>query len=154
MADDNKNRLLQKLDIKHLAILTAIALAIGIYLIITTVLISKDGAFYIARAQQLTSDPISAIKIHPPGYPILILAAHNFTSLFTNSSSVYTWIYSAQSVTLLCRVLAIISLYFIASFGQIEMQCPQRIHLEPSKFTVPCFSSILKFLITQSFMQP
>lgn len=113
MADDNKNRLLQKLDIKHLAILTAIALAIGIYLIITTVLISKDGVYYIERAQQFASDPVKIIKAHPPGYPFLIMAAHKCAALFMDDSSVFTWIYAAQGVTLLCRLLALIPLYFI-----------------------------------------
>jgi hypothetical protein len=100
-------------DFANITILLAIALVIGVYLIATTVLISKDGVLYIERAQKLSSDPIKIIKTHPPGYPFLILVAHKCIALFTDSSSVSTWIYSAQSVTLLCRLLAIIPLYFM-----------------------------------------
>jgi len=111
--DKNKERLVGKRDIIHIAILSAIALVTGIYLIATTVLIAKDGVFYIERAQQFASDPLSVIKTHPPGYPFLILIAHKFVSMFSNNSSVFTWIYSAQGVTLVCRLLGLIPLYFI-----------------------------------------
>lgn len=108
-----KDKLIQKQDVKNLAILIGIALAIGVYLIVTTVLISKDGVGYIERAQQLASDPIKIIKAHPPGYPFLIMAAHKCASLFTDDTSVFTWIYAAQGMTLLCRLLALIPLYLI-----------------------------------------
>ena len=71
------NRLVEKRDIIHLMVLVAIALAIGVYLIVTTVLISKDGVFYIERAQQLPNDPIGVIKAHPPGYPNAPRACRN-----------------------------------------------------------------------------
>jgi len=114
MAYDKSNeRLVEKRDLAHIAVLLAIGLVIGVYLIATTVLIAKDGVFYIERAQQFTSDPINIIKRHPPGYPFLILIAHKFEGLFSSSTSVQGWIYSAQAVTLLCRLLALIPLYFI-----------------------------------------
>jgi len=114
MAYDKSNeRSVEKRDLVYIVILAAIGLAIGVYLIATTVLIAKDGVFYIERAQQLSKDPISVIKAHPPGYPFLIFIAHKFASLFNNSSSVQGWIYSAQGVTLLCRLLALMPLYLI-----------------------------------------
>ncbi len=114
MAYDKSNeRLIEKRDLIHIAILAAIALVIGVYLIATTVLISKDGVFYIERAQQFSSDPVSIFKPHPPGYPFLILTAHRFVGLFSSNSSVQSWIYSAQGMTLLCRLLALIPLYFM-----------------------------------------
>ncbi len=100
-------------DLRYISILVAIALVIGVYLIVTTVLIAKDGVGYIERAQQLQTNPLTAIKRHPPGYPFLILAAHKLSSIFTHDNSNQAWIYSAQSVTLLCRLLALIPLYFI-----------------------------------------
>lgn len=103
----------ERQDFIHIAILVTIALAIGVYLIATTVLIAKDGVFYIERAQNFLIDPINIIQQHPPGYPFLILMAHKFTGLFSNSSSAQSWIYSAQSITLLCRLLALMPLYFI-----------------------------------------
>lgn len=113
MFSKNETRLIEKRDLINIAILGVIALVIGVYLIATTVLISQDGVFYIERAQQFASDPVRIIKRHPPGYPFLILAAHKCAILFADDSSVFTWIYSAQSVTLICRLLALIPLYFI-----------------------------------------
>ncbi len=94
-------------------ILSAIALAIGVYLIATTILISKDGTYYIVKAQQFSSDPIGAIKGPPFGYLFLIFMTHKLVASLSGSSSLFTWIYSAQSITLLCRLLALIPLYFI-----------------------------------------
>lgn len=102
-----------KSDAINLAILVLIASALGFYLIVTTVMIAKDGVFYIERAQKLSSDPFSIIETHPPGYVFLVFLSHKFVSLFSDNSSVYTWIYSAQGVSLLCRVLALVPLYFI-----------------------------------------
>jgi len=102
-----------KSDLINLAILAFIASALGVYLIATAVLISKDGVFYIEQAQKLSIEPINVIKSHPPGYPFLIFMAHRFVSLFGKNTSLYGWIYSAQSVNLLCRVLALVPLYFI-----------------------------------------
>lgn len=100
-------------DLFHIAVLVILTLGVGIYIISTTVLISKDGVYYIERAQNLSNDPVGVIKAHPPGYPFLILITHKFVTLFTDSSSQQTWIYSAQSITLLCRLFALILLYFI-----------------------------------------
>ncbi|MHC4640660.1 MAG: glycosyltransferase family 39 protein [Planctomycetota bacterium] len=100
-------------DIINLVVLVFIASSLGIYLIATTVLIANDGVIYIERAQELSSNPVRIVRIHPPGYPFLIFVAHKFVSLFSNNTSVYSWIYSAQSANLLCRVLALVPLYFI-----------------------------------------
>lgn len=113
MTNDNNSKLIEKKDIRNLAILTGIALVIGIYLIFTTALISKDGVGYIRRAQQISDDPIGVLKGHYPGFPFIIMASHKIVSLFTENSSIYTWIYSAQSATLFCRLLAIVGLYLI-----------------------------------------
>lgn len=102
-----------KEDLINLLILLSIASAIGIYLISTTVLIAKDSVFYIERAQQFSQNPIATIKAHPPGYPFMILMTCKFASLFIENTSLQTWIYSAQAITLLCRVLSFLPLYFI-----------------------------------------
>jgi len=104
---------MEKRDLLRLAVLLAIALIIGVYLIATTVLIAKDGVFYIERAQKFSSDPVGVIKGHPFSYPFLIFIAHKFIGLSSSSSSTQSWIYSAQSITLLCRLLALIPLYLI-----------------------------------------
>ena len=107
------NRLIRERDLTHLAILLVIALGIGIYLIATTVVITKDGVWYIEQARRFSSEPQDVIKEHPFGYPFLIFAAHKLAASISGVSSLFTWIYSAQSITLLCRLLALIPLYFI-----------------------------------------
>jgi len=102
-----------KKDIINLVILISITSLLGLYLIATTVMIARDGVFYIERAQKLSTDPISIIKADPPGYEFLIFVAHKFVSLFSDSPSVCSWIYSAKGVNLFCRVLALVPLYFI-----------------------------------------
>ena len=103
----------RKDDAVNLLILLFIASLLGVYLIATTVLIAQDGVYYIERAQKLSSDPSSVIMSHPPGYPFLVFIALKFVGLFNGSPSAQTLVYTAQSVTLLCRLLAIIPLYFI-----------------------------------------
>jgi 4-amino-4-deoxy-L-arabinose transferase-like glycosyltransferase len=120
-ASGMKKQLVEKQDFINIAILTAIALVIGVYLIATTVLIASDGISYIQYAKALASNPLEVIRdcseyapnTYTPGYPFLILLAHKVVGLFEKCSSVSSWIYSAQIVSLICRVLAIIPLYFI-----------------------------------------
>jgi len=87
--------------------------AIGVYLILTTVLITKDGTFYIEQAQQIARDPVGVCRRYPPGYPFLLWASHTVASWFVEGDSPMLWAYSAQAVTLLCRVLALIPLYLL-----------------------------------------
>lgn len=100
-------------DLVNLLILISIASTVGTYLIATTVLIAKDGVFYIELAQKISSDPLGVIKGFPFGYPFLIFISHKFTTLFNNIPSTYMWIFSAQAITLLCRVLSFVALYFV-----------------------------------------
>ncbi len=108
-------------DILNLFILILVASVVGVYLVATTVLISKDGVTYITLAGRFSSEPLNIIKGLTPGYPkglafgypLLILAAHKVAAWFGGDSSAIGWTYSAQSMTLLCRVLALIPLYFI-----------------------------------------
>ena len=107
------NSFIRRQDLIRLAILLVIALGIGVYLVSTTVVISKDGVFYIQQAMRISSEPQKVIKGLPFGYPFLIFAAHKLAASLSGGSSLFTWIYSAQSITLLCRLLSLIPLYFI-----------------------------------------
>jgi hypothetical protein len=123
-------QVVKKDDLVHIVILLAVALGIGIYLIATTVLIAKDGVLYIEQAQNFSNDPIGIIKGDRPfGYPFLIFTANKLVSFGFDKplrdklttrlgcgTSVSTWIYCAQSVALLCRLLALVPLYFIGKF--------------------------------------
>ncbi|MHC4518632.1 MAG: hypothetical protein ACYTAS_08595 [Planctomycetota bacterium] len=99
-----------KRDCFHLAALVGLALAIGVYLIATSDLICEDGVFYIDQAGRLPQDPIGVARTYPPGYPSLLLAGHKVASLFVDGDSALVWIRSAQAVTLLCRIGALIPL--------------------------------------------
>lgn len=103
-------------DLTNVSILLAIALCVGIYLIVTTAIISKDGTTFITYAKQLDSAFIQTIKNEDqhPGYPLLILAAHKATGFLYKNTSILSWVYCAQSITLIFRLLAIGIMYFIA----------------------------------------
>ena len=100
-------------DIANLLLLVLIASVLGIYLIATTVVISKDGVMYIELAKVLSTEPLRVVKGESFGYSFLIFAAHMLATLVKSETSVYTWIHAAQSVTLICRVLGLIPLYLI-----------------------------------------
>ena len=103
-------------DLVNVSILLTVALCIGIYLIITTAIIAKDGVTFIKYSQQIEAAPIKTMvnEFQHPGYPWLILTAHKVTAFLQENTSISSWIYSAQSVTLIFRLLAIVILYFIA----------------------------------------
>jgi 4-amino-4-deoxy-L-arabinose transferase-like glycosyltransferase len=120
---DNKgnNWLVRRQDFVNIAILLTVALGIGIYLVVTTTLIAQDGMSYINYAKGLNIDFFKVLRdsseysprLYTPGYPFLILITHKLVDLFSDGSTVSSWIYSAQAINLLCRILALIPLYFI-----------------------------------------
>lgn len=113
-SSDNRDKL-------YLTIVLSIAAIIGIYLIVTTVLIAKDGVSYIHYAKALSSSPLEIIRDcsdyapreYTPGYPFLILFAHKAANLFGQYSSALSWVYAGQGITLLCMILSLVPLYFI-----------------------------------------
>lgn len=118
---EDVNRAVKKQDLIYLAILSAVCLGIGIYLIVTTVLIAQDGISYINYAKGLAAGDLEIIRdcsgyaprTYTPGYPFLVLVMHKVVDFFGDGSTVWSWIYSAQAVSLICRILAIIVLYFL-----------------------------------------
>ncbi len=103
-----------KQDLIYISILLTIALVIGIYLITTTVVIAKDGVTFIEYAKNLDIAPTKTVinEDQHPGYPAMILAVHKIIGFLNENNSVFSWIYSAQSVALMFRLLAIVVLYF------------------------------------------
>jgi hypothetical protein len=99
----------------HIPILLAIAFCVGVYLVSTTVLIAKDGITFIEYAGNLETSPIEAMKseYQHPGYPFLIVVAHRIAKIGQDGSSLRSWIYSAQAVALVFRLLAVVLLYFV-----------------------------------------
>ena len=115
---EEASRLVKRQYLINIAILTAVALVIGIYLIATTVLISKDGVLYIECARQIADRPVEAVRNMPicPGYPFLICLTHKVTGLFNDTESIQGWIISAQAVSLLSKVITSVALYFVGSY--------------------------------------
>lgn len=114
----NKESLVEKQDLIHITILAAIVLVIGVYLILTTVLITKDSTLYIECAKQIADNPVEAVRNMPPcpGYPFLIYLMHKVTVLFNDTESIQGWIIPAQIVSLLSKVIASVALYFVGSY--------------------------------------
>ncbi|KKR04013.1 MAG: hypothetical protein UT30_C0014G0021 [Candidatus Uhrbacteria bacterium GW2011_GWF2_39_13] len=114
-----KKQLAEKQDVINIAILTAVILAVGIYLICTTVLISKDGTSYIGYAKQFVGnnlvETVRSIE-GCPGYPFLIYLMHKTVGLFARTDSLQRWIVSAQAVSLVSKLIASIALYFVGSY--------------------------------------
>lgn len=108
-------------DLAYVGIILAVSAVIGVYLILTTTFIARDGVSYISYAKALSNDPVGALRDcseyapieYTPGYPFIILIVHRAINVFGDCSSVYSWMYSAQSAALICRMLALVMLYFI-----------------------------------------
>jgi len=99
----------------HITILLVIAMVVGIYLVATTTLIASDGASFIKYAKDLRVNPNATITRmdQPPGYPFLLLIVHILVGLVHKSTSLFSWIYSAQGTALGSRLLTVVVLYFI-----------------------------------------
>lgn len=107
--------IIKKQDVVFISVLILAALFVGVYLILTTVMISKDGTTFIGYASYLESEPVKIMveQDQHPGYPAMILGMYKITRMFSSEGSIFSWIYSAQVVALLFRLLGIVLLYFI-----------------------------------------
>lgn len=99
----------ERSDLVYLLILVGVSIAIGVWLIATTVLITKDGPFYIELAKQIDSEPFEAFIRPNPGYNFLIWGHFKLLNLF----GVKSWILSGQIASLVCRTLCVVPLYFL-----------------------------------------
>ena len=102
-----------KSDVLCLGILAGLCLLIGVQQVHKSALINPDGVFYIDLGQRLPGDYAGVARTYPPGYPLLLWVAHQAATLAAGRDSPTLWLYSAQGVTLLCRILALIPLYFL-----------------------------------------
>ncbi len=102
-------------DFINLLILLTVALCVGVYLIVTTAIIAKDGVTFIKYAQQFESAPVATMvnEFQHPGYPWLIFTMHKMTGFLHADTSILSWIYCGQGVALIFRLLALVILYFI-----------------------------------------
>lgn len=114
---EDANGLLRKQELIHIAILFAVAAGIGVYLIATTVLIAKDGVMYIQYAKEFAVEPLITIqdRFAQPGYAFLVCVTNKLIGLLYSESSLESWVISAQSVSLLCKIIATVVLYFVGT---------------------------------------
>lgn len=151
-------------DSSRIGVLVLIAAGLGIYHILTAVLCHRDCGFYVRFAQGFETGFSSVFADKRFGYPLMIFAMHKITALFSDPDSLYGWIYSAQITSLICRLLAIIPLYYIAKrFLKSEFVFPAMLIIimlpYPAKFgadiirTWPFFMFIIwsVFLLIKGF---
>lgn len=100
-------------EVIRLLILVGLTLCIGVYLIGTTIIVSRDGVRYIEHAQEFSTDAAGAVTGKPFGYPLLIFLTHEVYSFFGDESSALGWVYSGQIVSLVSRILSVVALYFL-----------------------------------------
>jgi len=102
-------------DFINLSILLSLAFFVGIYIIITTVIIARDGVIFIKYAKQFETDPVKIMvnEYQHPGYPWLLLQARKMTGFLYKDASILSWIYCGQGVALVFRLLTLAILYFI-----------------------------------------
>jgi hypothetical protein len=114
--DMSRERFIESSDVAGVMLLLTLTLCIGLYLIVTTAVIAKDGIFYIDYAKQIATAPLTGMRNQGehPGYSWLILAAHKLTDFLSKSTSVLRWVYCGQGVSLIFRLLAVAVLCFIA----------------------------------------
>lgn len=100
-------------DLRNLFILVLISAAVGIYVLLNTVLISRDGIFYIKNAKLFLDGFESGIKFYYPGYPFLLFLVYKLAGLFAGDFSNQDWVYLSQSLSLTFKVVSIFPLYYI-----------------------------------------
>jgi hypothetical protein len=97
----------------QVGLLAAIAAGIGVYLIATTVLIARDGLFYIDQARKLSGCLSGDLDNHLLGFPLMIAAFRQILEACGMPGGIRTWIVSAQAVALTARLLCLIPMYLI-----------------------------------------
>jgi hypothetical protein len=107
------NRGSWKSDVLCLGILAGLCLLIGVHQVRKAALINPDGVFYISLAQKLPAGYVRVARTYPPGYPCILWVAHEAATLVAGRDFPMLWLYSAQAGTLVCRMLALIPLYFL-----------------------------------------
>ena len=100
--------------LRHILIIQVAAVVMGIYLIATTIVIARDSIGFINFAKNIRQDAVGAMlkNYQHPGYPFIIDLTEKVFST-TGLDPFWSWIWSAQTASLLCRMGALVILYFI-----------------------------------------
>ena len=66
-----------------------------------------------AKTHDIPSAKTSLLKMQYPGLPLMIYGWHRFLGCFGLGSSTLSWVLAGQSLSLVCRILSLVPLYFI-----------------------------------------
>ena len=109
-----------KKDVLRLFILASFAGIIGVWGIINTAMISRDGVFWVENARALeASESISGCfraamsEIENPGLPLMIFGWYRLLSRLGLGRSNLDWVLAGQTLVLLCRILSLVPLYYL-----------------------------------------
>ncbi len=91
----------------------ALALAVRVYLIATSEIVSRDGITFVKYAQALRSDPVAAMRQHAqhPLYPLTILIVHAVVGSWLPGDPVFVWPVAGQIASMLGGILVIWGAY-------------------------------------------
>jgi len=95
----------------HTGLLVVLTTVLGGYLIAGTVVIADDGVEYLAQAQRLIDPSSGPMNRNFLGYPWLIAWTWHLMGPVGVEPHGPAAIYAAQAVTLLCRILTVLTLY-------------------------------------------
>lgn len=100
-------------DALRLGLLAGLCLLIGIRQFQIQAVVNLDAIFYISQAQRLPEHWAEVARRYPLGYPWILWAAHQAARAAMGHDSPLFWLHVGQGVTLLCRILALVPLYFL-----------------------------------------
>ncbi len=96
-----------------ITLLMVIAGVIGVYHLVTTVLIEKDAVFYIEFAQSFHDGFGRALEDNRFGYPLMLYFAQSLYEMFFEIDSVQEVLNVSQIFTFMFRLASIIPLFYL-----------------------------------------
>jgi hypothetical protein len=102
-----------KSDALCLGLVAGLCLLIGVQQVRKRPIVNPDGVFYIEQAQKLPGGYQEVARTYPMGYPFALWAGHKVALAWAGDDSSMLWLRSSQGVTILCRILALVPLYFL-----------------------------------------
>ncbi len=99
-------------------IVLALTIAVRVYLIATTAIISRDGVTFIYYARGLAADPIAEVRKQDqhPGYPAILLATHSLIGGWLAEEPVDQWPLAGQVAAMVFGLGAVMAAYAIGTW--------------------------------------
>lgn len=96
-------------ELSKLLFLAAVVSVVGIWSIVNTTMITRDGVFWIERASTVAR----LSKMESPGLPFMISHWHRLLGYFGLGDGNLGWAMAGQTMSLLCRILSLVPLYYL-----------------------------------------